>query len=132
MTALLTFEEVEALDLEACKRALKLLEKTYRLDTPFSELSEEERDQCDLVSNTLLYLEDRIRKFADTRFLSIQSPSPPQEPKEKKKTGAQARQFQIGEVIYRDINEAVLKTGIKLGTLRTYVTRYPKQYKYVI
>ena len=129
MTAILTFEEVEALDLEACRRALNLLERTYRLNTAFSELSQEERDHADLVGNTLLYLEDRIGQSGS---ITVASGVLSENLISKSSTrGPRRRQFRIGTEIYLDIQTACLKTGIKLNTLKTYVSRKPEMYGYV-
>jgi hypothetical protein len=57
----LTQEQVEAMTAEQCQKHLKLLDKTYPMDTALSLLSPELFAQVDSIANTLLWLEDRIR-----------------------------------------------------------------------
>jgi hypothetical protein len=54
-------EQVDLMTSEQCQKHLKLLDKTYEMDKPLSQLTPEQFDQVDLIANTLLYLEDRIR-----------------------------------------------------------------------
>ena len=56
-----TPEEIVTLTYEQSKRALKQLERNYRLDTPIKDLSPEEWLQCDDLANCLIALEDRVR-----------------------------------------------------------------------
>jgi len=57
----LTKEQVDAMTSDECEKHLKLLNKTYDMEKPLSQLTPEEFAQVDLIANTLLYLEDRIR-----------------------------------------------------------------------
>ena len=135
-TALLTKEQVESLTYKECKAALKLLNKTYRMDTPWAQLTKEERALTDEIGNTLLWLEDRIQRFDDPRIFSMDPTAtalPVVQPKEPKpqSNGPKARPYRIGDKIYKDVHEASMKTGIKVNTLRTYVGRNPDKYGYL-
>ena len=55
----------------------------------------------------------------------------PPKPKPKEKTGPRRRKFRIGDEIYEDSYAAAKKLGIKIGTMRTYVSRYPDKYGYI-
>ena len=128
-----TQEQIEQFNYKQSKEALKALNKTYPLDTPVSKLTPEQWAQCDLIANALLWLEDRIHSFEDPRVLSmdpkkeiIKAP----EPKPAKVTRP-ARRFSMQGVIYDSVRAASVKTGIKLGTLQTYVSRKPDQYFYI-
>ena len=136
MTGLLTQEQIELLDYKQCKAAVKLLFKTHRMETSWAELTKEERDMTDDIGNTLLWLEDRIKQFEDPRIPSMD----PGEPIERStlmtpikiaKPKPRRRQYRIGEKIYKDVQEASMKTGIAVNTLRTYVSRKPDKYGYV-
>jgi hypothetical protein len=129
---LLNKEQIENLTYKQCQTALKQLSKNYKLDTPISKLSKEEWDSCDAVCNTLLWLEDRIRLFEDPRISSM-SPDAVvvPVPKPKVKLGRTARKYRIGDKVYENIHDAVMKTGIKLQTLKTYVSRKPDRYGYI-
>jgi hypothetical protein len=132
-TGLLTKEQVTELNYKECKAALKLLFKTYHMETPIAELSKEEWDLCDDIGNTLLWLEDRIKQFEDPRIPSMDPGAvivkPPVE--KVKKTGPVARRYRIGDTVYENIHVAALKTGVKVNTLRNYVGRNPDRYEYV-
>jgi len=130
---LLTKEQVDELNYKECKAAVKLLFKTYQMETPISELTKEEWDMTDDICNTLLWLEDRIQRFEDIRIPSMDPGELIVKPKEikPKKTGPAPRKYRIGDTVYDSIHVAVLKTGIKLNTLRTYVGRNPAKYNYV-
>jgi len=57
----LTKEQVDQLTLAQAESALKTLTKTYKLDKSLQEyMTPELWDNLDLITNTLLYLEDRI------------------------------------------------------------------------
>lgn len=134
MTALLTSEQVDALNYKECKAALKLLLKTHDMEKPVSKLSKEEWDICDEVCNTLLWLEDRIKLFEDPRIPSMDPGAVVVKPKKEvdpTKAKRPPRRFSMNGVIYATAREAALKTGIKLGTLQTYVSRKPDKYFYL-
>jgi hypothetical protein len=133
MTAILTKEQIDLLSYKECKMALKLLFGTYQMETPITEISKQQWDLCDEITNTLLWLEDRIRQFEDTRIPSmnpgvavVKAPPPP-----KVKPGKPARKYRIGDKVYENIHDAVRQTGIKLQTLKTYVSRHSDRYGYV-
>jgi hypothetical protein len=54
-------EQVEAMTSEQCSAHLKLLDKSFPMDTALGLLTPEQFAQVDGIANTLLYLEDRIR-----------------------------------------------------------------------
>jgi hypothetical protein len=133
----LTEEQISVLNYKECKDALKTLNKTYPLDVPIKELTAEQWAFCDDITNTLLWLEDRIKSFEDQRILSM-NPNDTQSLPVKNKpeikledTRRPSKRFSMQGVIYENVKVAALKTGIKIGTLRTYVTRKPDQYFYV-
>ena len=137
MTAILNSEQVDAMDYKQCKAALKLLLKTYDMEKPMSKLSKAEWDSCDAVCNTLLWLEDRIKLFEDPRIPSM-DPGMAIEAKPKivkqvdpTKAKRPAKRFSMQGVVYESVREASAKTGIKMGTLQTYVSRKPDQYFYL-
>lgn len=132
-TALLTKEQVDNLTYKECKAALKLLNKTYRMDTPIAELSKEEWALCDDIGNTLLWLEDRIYRFEDSRVPSMDPTATTVEKPEPKEVVSKRppRRCMVNGVEYDSVSIAAKKTGIKLGTLRTYIRRKPDIYKYI-
>jgi hypothetical protein len=135
MIAILTEEQIQSLTYKQCKDALKALNKTYPLDKPASELTKEEWALCDPITNTLLYLEDRIHQFEDSRIPSMDPMATIVRPVKKEPDPAKAkrpaRKFSMQGVVYESLRAASLKTGIKVGTLQTYVSRKPDQYFYI-
>jgi hypothetical protein len=130
----LTQEQVDALNYQECQAALKLLHRTYDMTKPMSQLTPAEWANCDEVCNTHLWLEDRIARFEDVRIPSMDPGVvivKKLEPLPKKKPGKTPRQFRIETTIYADIHQASKKTGIKVQTLKTYVSRKPDRYSYV-
>jgi hypothetical protein len=130
----LSQEQVDALNYQECQAALKLLLATNDMEKPMAELTPEEWASCDAVCNTMLWLEDRIYRFEDVRVPSMDPGQPIvriKEAKPKAKPGKKPRQFRIQDTVYENIHEAALKTGIKLQTLKTYVSRKPDRYAYV-
>ena len=134
MKAILSKDQVEALNYKECKAALKLLEKTYDMETTYHKLPKEVRDLCDDIGNTLLWLEDRIALFDDPRKPSM-DPTALVVVKKKEPDPANAKRkpkkISVQGVVYENVHVAALKTGIKKGTLQTYVRRKPEQYFYV-
>ena len=131
---LLNKEQIETLSYAECQAALKLLAKTHDLEKPVSKFTKEEWAITDEVVNTLLWLEDRMTRFEDPRIPSMDPKTAivrPKKPEVKSKTGRPARRFKINDVIYDNIHDAVKRTGIKLATLKTYVSRHPHKYSYV-
>jgi hypothetical protein len=136
MTAILNKEQVENLTYKQCQIALKLLFKTYNLEKPASKFSKEEWASCDAVCNTLLWLEERIKLFEDPRIPSMDPGMPIVVKPVKKvvdptKSKRPPKRFSMDGVIYATAREASEKTGIKLGTLQTYVSRKPDRYFYL-
>lgn len=131
---ILTKEQIDLMSETECSRALKQMERDHRLDTPYSQLTKEERDQCDDIGNTLLWLEDRLKEFRTTEIAqqanAIRWANHKPQPKIER-TGPKRKQFRIGETIYTDVQTAALKTGVKVATLRQYVGRNPEMYAYV-
>ena len=60
----LTKEEINTLDTKKAKRQLKLLESTYDLDCPASQLDHKVWMIADDIANQLLWLEERIHKLS--------------------------------------------------------------------
>lgn len=133
MTGLLTKEQIDLLDYKDCKAAIKLLFKTYRMETSWAELTKEEWAMTDDICNTLLWLEDRVKLFEDPRVPSMDPGGPVVRtiPVKVVKSGPKRRQYRIDTKIYTDVQEASKKTGIAVNTLRTYVSRKPDKYGYV-
>jgi hypothetical protein len=132
-TALLTFEEIEALPYKECKAAIKLLNKTYNLDMDYHKLPKEHWDLCDDIANTLLWLEDRIARFDDPRIGSMDPTATVIVPKEEqpKKAPILAKRVSMQGIIYDSVKAASLKTGIKKGTIHSYIKRKPDLYFYI-
>ena len=141
---LLNQEQIEQMTYDECKTHLKRLNKTYPLDTPIAKLSKAHWDLCDDIANTLLWLEDRIQRFEDPRITSMDPNSqtvqpivvkPPPPPKIQKPSRAQTkltgRPFRALDQVYPDIYAAARRTGVKLTTLKAYVSRKPDRYGFV-
>ena len=64
LPVLLTQEQIATLNEAECRRALERLDKEYPMDTPLQELPIEIRQITDLIGNTLLWLEDRLKELA--------------------------------------------------------------------
>jgi hypothetical protein len=132
---LISKEQIENLTYKQCQQHLKQLLKTYDFETELVKLPREQWVLVDDIANTMLYLEDRIRLFEDPRISTmnpgevIVKPAPVYKP--KLKPGKPARRFKIANTVYENIHEAVQKTGIKLQTLKTYVSRKPDRYGYI-
>jgi hypothetical protein len=127
-------EQVETLTYVECQAALNALAKKYDFDKPLSKSMKEIWPIVDDIANTILYLEDRMTRFEDPRIPSMDPKIAivrPKKPEGKSKTGRPARRFKINDVIYDNIHDAVKRTGIKLTTLKTYVSRHPHKYSYV-
>jgi hypothetical protein len=134
---LYTQEQVEELNYNQCKAALKVIAKMYNLEKSFSDKEHFNKvwPQMDEIVNTILWLEDRIKQFEDPRIPSMDPQGPvvkePEPKPEPKKTGRPARKFKVLDTVYENIHEAAKATGIKLQTLKTYVSRKPDRYSYI-
>jgi hypothetical protein len=132
----LTREQVENLTYEECQQALAALAKAYDFDANVSPLMTGIWPVLDDVIDTLLYLEDRIKRFEDPRIPSMDPTSDtlaPPEPKPAviKRAGPKCRQYRVGNKVYQDIHDASAKLGLKVHTLRNYVNRDPEKYGYL-
>ena len=67
----LTLEQVEAMTYKECQKHMKLISKTYNLEQPLTECWEQVWPVLDELTDTILYLEDRILKFEDPRITSM-------------------------------------------------------------
>jgi hypothetical protein len=67
----LSKEQVEELNYKQCVQQMKLITKTYNLEKPLTECWTEVWPVLDELTNTILYLEDRITKFEDPRIASM-------------------------------------------------------------
>jgi len=66
---ILTREQVEQLTIDQVKKAIKAIEKTKLLDKPLTLLSLEEYQMIEDLSNTILYLEDRLQWLEQYKHL---------------------------------------------------------------
>ena len=129
----LTKEQIEEFNYEQCQTHLKKLNKAFPFNKPLMEQFETLWPVLDEVVNTLLYIEERVTRFEDPRIPSmnpgqvkVKAPPPP-----KVKKGKPLRKYRINDVIYDSIHDAARKTGIKLQTLKTYVSRHSDRYGYI-
>ena len=134
----LTKQQIDLLTYPECQTHIKNLNKTYNFNKPLKECFDQVWPVLDELTNTMLYLEDRIVRFEDVRIPSmdpgVEIIKPHAEEalmKDRVRPGRQARPFRIGDKVYANIHEAVLKTGIKFQTLKTYVSRHPDRYGYI-
>jgi len=67
----LTLEQVEAMTYKECVRHMKLISKTYNLEQPLTECWQQVWPVLDELTDTILYLEDRIEKYEDPRITSM-------------------------------------------------------------
>jgi hypothetical protein len=67
----LTLEQVEAMTYKECQKHMKLIAKTYNLEQPLTECWEQVWPVLDELTDTILYLEDRIVKYEDPRITSM-------------------------------------------------------------
>jgi len=130
MTAILTKDEIELLTYTQSKAALKLLEKTYPLDRPMTDIGKQYWDQCDDIANTLLWLEDRIYSFEDPRQTTMDPQASVVEVKPVVVKKPQ-RKFSMNGVVFDSVRAAALRAGIKENTLRNYTKRKPDLYFWV-
>ena len=130
---IMTKEQIDTLTYTQCQKAIKQLVKDHDFEKELIKLPKEARDMVDEVTNTFLWLEDRIKLFEDPRIPSMNPGQPivKPPPAPRVKTGRPARKYRIGDKVYNNIHEAVMKTGIKLQTLKTYVSRHSDRYGYV-
>jgi hypothetical protein len=133
-------EQVEELTYEECQSALAALDKKYKFNRPINPTMTDIWPLVDDIVNSLLYLEDRIKRFEDPRIFSMDPDSdtivlpvtPPKPPKSAApKQVRKRRRFHVGDVIYESVFDASEKLGLKEHTLRNYVTRDPKKYGYL-
>ena len=64
---ILTREQVDLLDYQGCKAALKALNKRYNFERPLEEFTEDIWPMLDDIAHALLWLEDRIAEYEDLR-----------------------------------------------------------------
>jgi len=67
----LTLEQVDALSYRECVNHLSMLNKRYKFEQPLSERFQEIWPIIDPLTDTILYLEDRISRFEDPRIPSM-------------------------------------------------------------
>lgn len=128
-----TKEQIEEFNYNQCKAALRVITKMYNLDKPLHEHFKEVWPIMDDITNTILYLEDRIRQFEDPRIstMSTEETEIKPVPVVKVRTGRSACKYRINDKVYENIHDAAKQTGIKLQTLKTYVSRHPDRYGYI-
>ena len=136
----LSRESVEELTYEQCQSALSALANAYDFDAHVSPLATGIWPVIDDVVDTLLYLEDRIKRFEDPRIPSMDPDSdtivlpvtPPKPPKSTAtKQVRRRRKFRVDNVIYDSVMDASERLGLKEHTLRNYVSRDPKKYGFL-
>ena len=136
----LSKEQVENLTYEECQSALSALAKAYDFDAHVSPQMTGIWPVIDDIVDTLLYLEDRIKRFEDPRIPSMDPDSdtiarpvtPPKQPKSSAtKQVRRRRKFRVDNVIYDSVMDASERLGLKEHTLRNYVTRDPKKYGFL-
>jgi len=66
----LTKDQVEQLSVADAKRVLKTFETEYMVDKPLSKLSPEISANINDIANTLLYLEDHIKRTEYSQTMS--------------------------------------------------------------
>jgi hypothetical protein len=66
---ILSREQVEQLTIDQVNKAIKAIEKTKLLDKPLTKLSLEEYQMIEDLSNTILYLEDRLQWLEQYKHL---------------------------------------------------------------
>lgn len=133
---LLTQEQILELDLAGCQKALNQMEREYRLDTVWYDLTPKEWSEVDQITNCLLDLENRIKEIQASEQAQEANRARWQDhiPKPKPiiiKQVRPRRQFRIGDVVYADVQTAALKIGVKVETLRQYSIRKPEQYEFL-
>jgi hypothetical protein len=130
-------EQVETLTYEECQSALTALDKKYKFNRPINPTMTDIWPLVDDIVNSLLYLEDRIKRFEDPRIPSMDPESdtitlPTAPPKSTaSKQIRKRRKFRVDNVIYESVFDASEKLGLKEHTLRNYVTRDPVKYGYL-
>jgi hypothetical protein len=136
----LSKESVENLTYEECQSALEALAKAYDFDAHVSPQMTGIWPVIDDIVDTLLYLEDRIKRFEDPRIPSMDPDSdtiarpviPPKQPKSTDtKQVRRRRKFRVDNVIYDSVMDASERLGLKEHTLRNYVSRDPRKYGFV-
>jgi hypothetical protein len=128
----LTREQVEDLTYDQCQRALKRLNRAYNLN---GAITRDNWPILDDIINTLLYLEDRIKRYEDPRIpsmdpesqIAVKSP----DTAERRPTGPRRRRFRVDDKVYESVNVASEQLGLAIHTLRCYVNRDPKKYGYL-
>jgi hypothetical protein len=119
---------------EECESLIRKLDKEYK----FSKTVVNYTDDIDRVVNTLVLLDFRIKEIQTTNAAihanecklgrSIPLPKIKPTPKPRGKT---PRKFRVLDTVYESIFAAALSTGIKLNTLKTYVSRKADRYGYI-
>ena len=63
-----TLEQVEQLTYKSCQQALENIYKTYDMAKPLVLCDKTVFDNLDNITNTILYLEDRIYKYEHPNY----------------------------------------------------------------
>jgi len=129
---ILSPEEIQELSYSSCRQQLALIGSSYDLERNILEYQAEIWPELDALTTMICELKDRIRDFEDPRIASMQpdttvEPRRPDAPPPRPRR----RRYRIDDVIYASVNEASEKTGMRLSTLRTYVSRNPERYSFL-
>jgi hypothetical protein len=119
---------------EECESLIKKLDKEYK----FSKTVTVYTDDIDRVVNALVMLEFRLKEiqtseaamYANECKWGKRAPEPVIKPLPKPR-GKAPRKFRALDTVYDSIFAAALATGIKLNTLKTYVSRKADRYGYI-
>ena len=117
-----------------CELLIQQLDKKYN----FAKTVNLYTDDIDHVVNTLVMLEFRLKEiqtseagvYANECKWAKRAPAPVIKP-EPKSRGRAPRKFRALDTVYDSIFAAALATGIKLNTLKTYVSRKADRYGYI-
>ena len=117
-----------------CQSIIRQLDQAYQ----FSKTVSVYTDDIDRVVNTLVLLEFRIKEIQNTAAaihaneckLGRAVPKPVVKPAPRPR-GKTPRKFRALDTEYESIFAAALATGIKIQTLKTYVSRKPDRYGYI-
>ena len=117
-----------------CESLIKQLNQEY----DFSKTVIIYTEGIDLVVNALVMLEFRLKEIltSEAGVYANECKWAKREPEpviklEPRARGRAPRKFRASDTVYDSIFAAAKATGIKLNTLKTYVSRKPDKYQYI-